>query len=159
MPHVLPAAPINRRRLVAVLVSAALSVAALGALSPGIASAQESCNVGDFCMWIDINKGGALHHNAYSESDLTDNYWKNNNTRTKVNDNASSVYNHGTVGGYDDVRIYWDVGYWGPSFCVGPDSAYYSLDSIFTDPVYWWQSKSWKNWNDQISSYQWVRDC
>ena len=148
MTHVLPAAPVNRRRIAAVLVSAALSVAGLGALSPGIASAQEICNVGDFCMWVDINQGGGLHHNAYSESDLTDNYWKNSHTHTTVNDNPSSVYNNGSVGGYDDVRIYWDVRYSGASFCVGPGGWYDSLNSVNN-----------KNWNDQISSYKWVRSC
>ena len=106
---------------------------------------------GDYCYWT-------LNHAdwRYVEWNIPDRgecAWFGSSLNSNFNDEVSSLANHGHPGGKDDVRLYRDINYRGPSICLrnGDDFGDLSLGrERFSDGTIA---------NDRISSHKWVRSC
>ena len=72
---------------------------------------------------------------------------------SNFNGQASSLVNNGHRGGLDDVRLYRDINYRGPSICLRNGDGFGDLSlgrEHFSDGTIA---------NDRISSHKWVRSC
>ncbi len=79
--------------------------------------------------------------------------WFGSSLNSNFNDEASSLINNGYPGGLDDVRLYRDINYRGPSICLRNGDSFVDLSvgrERFSDGT---------NANDRISSHKWVRSC
>ncbi|MFB8247154.1 hypothetical protein ACFC5X_19200 [Streptomyces sp. NPDC055952] len=78
--------------------------------------------------------------------------WSDRNMRNQ----ASSVDNQGYAGAYDDVRLYWDAGYGGASYCLA--NGHYLMDMRY-DYFPNNGAGGGQAMNDNISSHRWVNSC
>jgi hypothetical protein len=106
---------------------------------------------GDFCYWT-----GNHADWRYSEWNMPNRgecSWFGSSLNSNFNDQASSLVNNGYPGGLDDVRLYRDINYRGPSICLRNGDGFGDLSlgrERFSDGTIA---------NDRISSHKWVRSC
>jgi hypothetical protein len=129
----------------ALALTASSAGAAVGKSKPTArAAATGSCDRGDFCMWENSYYGGGLYEWSGNDGNLGNDHFENVHTNLIVNNRASSAYNYGYTGAYDDVIVYDGFNYSGAHACVANLTAY---------PTFY------TSWNDHISSYKWVNAC
>lgn len=140
---------------------ALLGALVVWAAAPGIANA--ACKSGDFCMWEHADRGGGLYFFSGNDSNLHDTRFA---PGVRVGDNASTVKNNGNgndPSGLVDVAAYKNVRFGGPRLCVPLGTEISNLevkglprdndtgDAEGQEPD--------GTWNDDISSFRWVRNC
>jgi Peptidase inhibitor family I36 len=140
----------SRRVLVALLLAAAVSVAAVALTTPERAGAAfGSCPAGDLCLWEHDGYEGARYHSPRSDRDLRDNVFPG--TNLSVFDGVSSVVNAGVPHARDDVRLYYLVSRDAPSLCVPRLGRIINLGS--------YRTPGGASWNDGVAGYRWVESC
>jgi Peptidase inhibitor family I36 len=125
-------------------------------------SANAACKSGDFCLWQNANRGGGLYSFSGNDANLHNDRYPRG---VRVGDNATTVKNNGTAaGGLVDVLAYKDTLFRGPALCVPLGTEVRNLkvkglpsdrdvgDSVASD-------EPDRRWNDDISSFRWVRNC
>lgn len=141
-----------RRRVLATsaFIALLLGVGAYLAASPDAAQAgTPDCPYYNFCLWHDTSFNGGRYNWSGSDSNLCNDYYEG--TTTTVCDSESSAQNHGSPGGYDDVRVYYYTGFGGASLCIPQGTSYYNL-GLFGTPY-------GTTWDNNIESYKWVTSC
>jgi Peptidase inhibitor family I36 len=144
---------------------AALFIAAALAAPAAMASnASAACEKGDFCLWQNTNRGGGLYFFSGNDSNLHNDRFT---PKVLVGDNATTAENHGDgkdPSGRVDVIAYANTGFGGARLCIPLGAKIESLKvkGLPSDKTRG-DSESPKEpdgtWNDDISSFQWVRNC
>ncbi|GAA2478541.1 hypothetical protein GCM10010406_13380 [Streptomyces thermolineatus] len=113
----------------------------VGALADGYLYAYEHINWGGaYCRWY---------------GDDAD--WSTCSPGGNMRNKASSLWNNGHPGSYDDVLLYWDVNYGRARACI-PNGVYWNnlTGLYFNDSGYGGHGQTL---NDNISSHKWVDSC
>jgi hypothetical protein len=143
-----------------------LAAALLGSLVAWAAlpSTASACKGGDFCLWQDADRGGGEYVFTGNDGNLHNDLFARG---VKVGDNATTAHNAGNPddpSGLVDVLAYRDPGFRGPALCVPSGTTVVNLkvkglpkdrdkgDSVASD-------EPDRTWNDDISSFRWVRNC
>ncbi|URN17510.1 peptidase inhibitor family I36 protein [Streptomyces sudanensis] len=140
----------NRALLAAVFTAALLTpTTAFAANTEASApmSEQAAAADGNLYAWEHAWKGGRMA--AWSGNSSN---WSDRNMRNQ----ASSVLNNGYAGAFGHVRLYWDAGYGGASYCLrnGEDLMDMRYDYFEHNGAGGGQSM-----NDNVSSHRWVGSC
>ena len=144
------------------ILGAAFVVAAALA-APGGASAA-SCGSGDFCLWQNANRGGGLYFFDKNDSNLHNDLFARG---VKVGDNATTAKNNGNgndPSGLVDVLAYQNANFRGPKLCIplGTEIKNLKIKGLPGDRDKGDAKASDepdKTWNDDISSFRWVKNC
>ena len=138
----------------------AASAAPAPAPVPGASSAQAATAAaapnatalapadGYFYAYADSNYGGKYCRWVGNDTD-----WSSCSPGGNLRNQASSLWNNGYAGSFDDVYVYWGLSYGGAYACIGNGLAYSNL-SNYVFPV--GGSGVGENMNDNISSHKWV---
>lgn len=112
----------------------AVALLATGAqLAPASAAsaALGDCPRGFFCAWADDNASG---HRAQWAAGYDDPNWGDDG----MHDNDETVYNNVGAGGWDTVKIFYDINYGRYNMCVEAGEWYDAqLDDNDHDSHYW----------------------
>lgn len=103
---------------------------------------------GLWCGWIDNHAWW-----TYAWNDLYGSPGECKDTGHSFDNVASSMWNNGFAGGYDDVRFFKHATFEEPSMCLGNGDYWGNLNlgwEVFNDG---------SNANDQISSHAWKQNC
>ncbi|MFJ8645917.1 peptidase inhibitor family I36 protein [Streptomyces sp. NPDC093546] len=136
------------------LLTTALAVATVG-LAPAVAHAEAApasgvtaaAADGNLYAWEHAYEGGRVVSWSGDSSD-----WADRDMRNK----ASSVFNNGYAGAYDDVLLYWDVNHGGASFrlCNGSRLRYMPYDFFNHNGA-----GGGETLNDNVASHRWTNAC
>jgi Peptidase inhibitor family I36 len=138
--------------------------AALAAPLVATSNASAACKSGDFCLWQNTNRGGGLYFFDGNDANLHNDRFT---PKVKVGDNATTAENHGNgkdPSGLVDVIAYADTRFRGARLCIPLGAKIESLKvKGLPGEKTRGDSESRKEpdgtWNDDISSFRWVRNC
>ncbi|MGH1553021.1 peptidase inhibitor family I36 protein [Streptomyces sp. L7] len=118
----------------------AIAAGPAGATADGYFYAYENANFGGkYCRWAG-----------------SDNDWSTCSPGGNLRNQASSLWNNGYAGAYEDVIVYWDLNKTGAGACIANGYAYADLAG--------WQFPNngpggGETLNDNISSHTWANAC
>ncbi|MEV0909026.1 peptidase inhibitor family I36 protein [Streptomyces hokutonensis] len=154
-----------RTKLTTAFTAVGLTALALTAI-PGVAQASESAPSsptaiaagpagatadGYFYAYENANYGGKYCRWVGNDSD-----WSSCSPGGNIRNQASALWNNGYAGSYEDVNVYWGLGYTGAWACIANGYAYSNLAG--------WNfpnngSGGGETLNDNISSHVWSNSC
>jgi peptidase inhibitor family I36 len=147
------------------LLKALLLTAALAAPAVVTSSASAAkCGSGNFCLWQNANEGGGLYFFGGNDSNLHNDLFARG---VKVGDNGSTAKNNGNgndPSGLVDVLAYQNANFRKPALCIPLGTEIRNLkikglpgDRDKGDAVH--SNEPDRTWNDDISSFRWVKNC
>jgi len=133
---------ITKVALATITVAAALAVPTAAQAADGKVYAYQHWNfTTPYCAWVG-----------------NDTDWGSCSPAGSMRNKASSLWNNGYAGGYDDVNFYWGTSYTGAWDCLGNGTSWSNLQNQRF--VYGASRPGYnQSTNDNISSHKWVSYC